>query len=340
MKNGIKALILMNNMVCLPDINSNKNGIIMAANTHALEIRDLSKSFGHIKAVRNASFDVPEGSIFGLIGRNGAGKTTIMRMMMNIYPPDSGEILLRGNEVDQRFRNSVGYLPEERGLYKKMKVLETLLFFAELKGKKGKAVSDKAKDYLERFDLMDRINSKVEELSKGNQQKIQFITTILHDPEFIILDEPFAGMDPININILREIILQKKREGKIIIFSTHLMDFAERMCDHIAMINHGKIILNGSLSSIKTEYSQKNVALTYEGDISFLESHPFIEKVSDFGNSTGIRLKDGDQTQEFLRLLLDNNVKIKRFDAEDISLHEIFIELAGKGPEEDVSFAQ
>jgi ABC-2 type transport system ATP-binding protein len=340
MKNGIKALILMNNMVCLPDINSNKNGIIMAANTHALEIRDLSKSFGHIKAVRNASFDVPEGSIFGLIGRNGAGKTTIMRMMMNIYPPDSGEILLRGNEVDERFRNSVGYLPEERGLYKKMKVLETLLFFAELKGKKGKAVSDKAKDYLERFDLMDRINSKVEELSKGNQQKIQFITTILHDPEFIILDEPFAGMDPININILREIILQKKREGKIIIFSTHLMDFAERMCDHIAMINHGKIILNGSLSSIKTEYSQKNVTLTHEGDISFLESHPFIEKVSDFGNSTGIRLKDGDQTQEFLRLLLDNNVKIKRFDAEDISLHEIFIELAGKGPEEDVSFAQ
>jgi ABC-2 type transport system ATP-binding protein len=187
---------------------------------------------------------------------------------------------------------------------------------------------------------MDRINSKVEELSKGNQQKIQFITTILHDPEFIILDEPFAGMDPININILREIILQKKREGKIIIFSTHLMDFAERMCDHIAMINHGKIILNGSLSSIKTEYSQKNVTLTHEGDISFLESHPFIEKVSDFGNSTGIRLKDGDQTQEFLRLLLDNNVKIKRFDAEDISLHEIFIELAGKGPEEDVSFAQ
>ena len=330
----------MNNMVCLPDINSNKNGIIMAANTHALEIRDLSKSFGHIKAVRNASFDVPEGSIFGLIGRNGAGKTTIMRIMMNIYLPDSGEILLRGKEVDQEFRNSVGYLPEERGLYKKMKVLETLLFFAELKGKKGKAVSDRAKDYLERFDLMDRMNSKVEELSKGNQQKIQFITTILHDPEFIALDEPFAGMDPININILREIILEKKREGKMIIFSTHLMDFAERMCDHIAMINHGKIILNGSLSSIKTEYSQKNVSLTYEGDISFLENHPIIEKISDFGNSTGIRLKDGDQTQEFLKLLLDNNVKIKRFDAEDISLHEIFIELAGKEPEEDFSFAQ
>ena len=140
----------------------------MADNAHALEIRDLSKSFGHIKAVRNASFDIPEGSIFGLIGRNGAGKTTIMRMMMNVYLPDSGEILLRGKKVDQAFRNSVGYLPEERGLYKKMKVLETILFFAELKGKKGKKVSNKAKDYLERFDLVDRMNSKVEELSTAS----------------------------------------------------------------------------------------------------------------------------------------------------------------------------
>jgi len=312
----------------------------MTDNTHALEIRNLSKSFGDIKAVNNASFEVPEGSIFGLIGRNGAGKTTIMRIMMNIYLPDSGEIMLRGKKVDQEFRNSVGYLPEERGLYKKMKVLETLLFFAELKGKKGKAVSDKAKDYLERFDLMHRMNSKVEELSKGNQQKIQFITTILHDPEFIILDEPFAGMDPINTNILKEIILEKRKEGKIIIFSTHLMEFAERMCNHIAMINHGKIILNGSLGLIKTEYSQKNVTLSYEGDISFLENHPIVEKISDFGNSTGIRLRDGDRSQELLRLLLDNNVKVKSFDAEDISLHEIFIELAGRPPDEDFSFAE
>jgi ABC-2 type transport system ATP-binding protein len=312
----------------------------MADNTHTLEIRGLTKSFDDIKAVSNASFDVPEGSIFGLIGRNGAGKTTIMRMMMNVYLPDSGEILIRGKKAGQEFRNSVGYLPEERGLYKKMKVLETLLFFAELKGKKGKAVSDRAKDYLERFDLMDRMNSKVVELSKGNQQKIQFITTILHDPEFIILDEPFSGMDPININILKEMILEKKREGKIIIFSTHLMDFAERMCDHIAMINYGKIILNDSLSSIKARYSQKNVTLAYEGDISFLKNNPIVEKMSDFGNSTGIRLKDRDQTQELLRLLLDNNVKVKRFDAEDISLQEIFIELAGRTTEEDFHLAE
>jgi ABC-2 type transport system ATP-binding protein len=312
----------------------------MAGNTHALEIHGLTKSFGDIKAVSNASFDVPEGSIFGLIGRNGAGKTTIMRMMMNVYLPDSGEILIRGKKAGQEFRNSVGYLPEERGLYKKMKVLETILFFAELKGKKGRAVSDRAKDYLERFDLMDRVNSKVVELSKGNQQKIQFITTILHDPEFIILDEPFSGMDPININILKEMILEKKREGKIIIFSTHLMDFAERMCDHIAMINYGKIILNDSLSSIKARYSQKNVTLAYEGDISFLENNPIVEKMSDFGNSIGIRLKDRDQTQELLRLLLDNHVKVKKFDSEDISLQEIFIELAGNTTVEDFHLAE
>jgi len=312
----------------------------MADNTHALEIHGLTKSFGDIKAVNNASFDVPEGSVFGLIGRNGAGKTTIMRMMMSVYLPDSGEILIRGKKAGQEFRNSVGYLPEERGLYKKMKVLETILFFAELKGKKGKAVSDKAKDYLERFDLTDRMDSKVQELSKGNQQKIQFITTILHDPEFIILDEPFAGMDPININILKEMILEKRREGKIIIFSTHLMDFAERMCDHIAMINFGKIILNDSLSSIKAKYSQKNVTLTYEGDISFLVNNPIVEKMSDFGNSIGIRLKDKDQTQELLRLLLDSNVKVKKFDAEDISLQEIFIELAGRPTEEDFRLAE
>ncbi|MFC2085357.1 ABC transporter ATP-binding protein, partial [Bacteroidota bacterium] len=159
------------------------------------------------------------------------------------------------------------------------------------------------------------------------------ISTVLHDPEFIILDEPFAGLDPINTNILREIILEKKKEGKVIIFSTHLMDFAEKMCDHIAMIDHGKIILNGSLSEIKSDHAQRNISLTYEGDISFLNNHPVVEKISDFGNTTGIRVKEATQTQEILKLLINENVKVKKFDANDISLHEIFIELAGKEEE-------
>lgn len=295
----------------------------------ALEVKNLSKSFGKLKAVDNVSFEVPEGSVFGLIGRNGAGKTTTIRMMMNIYSPDSGEVTLRGMKVGQDFKDRVGYLPEERGLYKKMKVMDTLLFFSELKGVSGRTVSKKAKEYLKRFDLWERRNSKIEDLSKGNQQKIQFIATILHDPEFIILDEPFSGLDPINTNLLKEIILEKKKEGKVIIFSTHLMDFAEKMCDHIAMIDHGKIILSGSMSEIKSKFSQRNVSLNYEGDISFLKKHAIVRSISDFGNSTGIELKDTSHTKELLKLLVENNITVNKFDANEISLHEIFVKLAG-----------
>ena len=212
---------------------------------YALEAKSLCKNFGDFVAVDGVSFNIPEGSVFGLLGRNGAGKTTTIRMLMNIYFPDSGQVLLRGSEVGQEFRNRVGYLPEERGLYKKMKLLEVILFFAEFKGVKGEEVKQKALDYLERFELLDRKDSKIEDLSKGNQQKIQFICTIIHDPEFIILDEPFSGLDPVNTNILKDIILDLKKQGKIIIFSTHLMDFAEKMCDHIAIIHHGKMIKHG-----------------------------------------------------------------------------------------------
>ncbi|MCK5058960.1 MAG: ATP-binding cassette domain-containing protein [Candidatus Aminicenantes bacterium] len=296
---------------------------------HALEVKNLSKHFGHVKAVDNASFIVPEGSIFGLIGRNGAGKTTTIRMMMNIYLPDSGEVILRGTTVGQEFRNKVGYLPEERGLYKKMKVLDLLMFFAEIKGKTGDTVKEKAFEYLEKFSLLDRKNSKIEDLSKGNQQKIQFIATVLHDPEFIILDEPFAGLDPINTEILKDIILQLKKAGKVIIFSTHLMDFAERMCDHIAMIDNGKIILSGSLKEIKERHGQRNISLKYDGDISFLDGQPIIEKVTDFGHATGIRVKEPGHSQELLKLLIKNNVIVKSFNADEISLQEIFIEHAG-----------
>ena len=296
---------------------------------YALEVKKLSKSFGDLKAVNEATFNVPEGSIFGLIGRNGAGKTTTIRMMMNIYMPDSGDVILRGASIGQDFKNKVGYLPEERGLYKKMKVLETLLFFAELKGKSGKTVQKKAKEYLERFDLKDRMNSKIEDLSKGNQQKVQFISTILHDPEFLILDEPFSGLDPINTNLLKEIILEKKSEGKVIIFSTHLMDFAEKMCDHLAIIDKGKIILEGSLNELKQKYAKSNVSLSFEGDLSFLKNHSMIDKIENFGNTTGIRVKSPEQIQDLLKLLVQNNITIKKFDANDISLHEIFVEVAG-----------
>jgi ABC-2 type transport system ATP-binding protein len=296
---------------------------------YALEVKNLTKRFDSLVAVDRASFEVPEGSIFGLIGRNGAGKTTTIRMMMNIYMPDEGEVNLRSVKIGQLFKNCVGYLPEERGLYKKMKVMDTLNYFAEIKGKSGRDVYKKANEYLKRFELYDRRLSKVEDLSKGNQQKLQFIATILHDPDFIILDEPFSGLDPVNTNLLKDIILEMKERGKVIIFSTHLMDFAEKLCDHLAMIDHGKIILKGKLSEIKAKYAQRNVSLNYEGDISFLKGHTIIEKIENFGNTTGIRVKEPEQAQALLKMLIDRGIVIKKFDANDISLQEIFIELAG-----------
>jgi len=300
---------------------------------YSLEIKNLTKTFGKITAVDHASFEVPDGSIFGIIGRNGAGKTTTLRMMMGIYLPDEGDVILKGVKIGQEFKSRVGYLPEERGLYKKMKVNDTLYYFAEIKGKSKKEVHKKAEEYLKRFELYDRRLSKIEDLSKGNQQKVQFIATILHNPDFIILDEPFSGLDPVNTNLLKDIILEMKQQGKVIIFSTHLMDFAEKLCDHIAMIDHGKIILKGSLKEIKAKYSQRNVSLTYEGDISFLNGNPIIEKIENFGNTTGIRLKEANHTQQLLKLLVDNNIIVKKFDANDISLQEIFIELAGSEEE-------
>lgn len=297
---------------------------------HALEVKNLCKSFNSINAVDNVSFTISENSIFGLIGRNGAGKTTTIRMMMNIYLPDKGEVILRGAKIGQEFRDRVGYLPEERGLYKQMKVIDTVQFFAEVKGKTGRKLLKKADEYLERFGLLDRKNSKVEDLSKGNQQKLQFITTILHDPDFVILDEPFSGLDPVNINIIKEIILELKQKGKVIIFSTHLMDFAEKLCDEIAMIDRGKIILSGKLSEIKKSYAQNNISLHYRGDLSFLNENPIIESIQDFGNTTGIKLKQGTDSQLLLKMLVDNNIALTKFDANEISLQEIFINLAGK----------
>jgi ABC-2 type transport system ATP-binding protein len=296
---------------------------------NALEVKGLSRSFGSLKAVDNVSFNIPEGSVFGLIGRNGAGKTTTIRMLMNIYSPDSGEVFLRGSKITSEFKKNVGYLPEERGLYKKMKVIDTLIYFAELKGRNGKEIEKKALAYLKKFDLLDRKNSKVEELSKGNQQKIQFISTILHDPDFIILDEPFTGLDPVNTNIIKEIILSLKASGKVVILSTHLMDFAERLCDHLAMIDKGKIILSGSINEIKQKYAQKNVSIVYEGDISFLNRLPYVDKIENFGNSAGIKLKDSSYIQELLKSLVNEGIIINNFKANEISLHEIFIMLAG-----------
>lgn len=294
-----------------------------------LEVRQLNKSFGTLHAVKDVSFRVLEGEIFGLIGRNGAGKTTTIRMIMDIIGPDSGEILVDGKVVDKDFRRRISYLPEERGLYKKMKVMDVLNFFMEIKGIKPATIKEKALAYLDQFQLMDRREAKIEDLSKGNQQKVQFIAAILSDPDFLILDEPFSGLDPVNTDLLKEIIIDLKQQGKMIIFSTHLMDFADRMCDQIALIHQGKLVLNGALQDIKKQYSDRNVSLVYEGDISFLNSHPLVESVHDYGNATGIGLYRADDIQHLLKLLIEHQVVIKKFDANEISLQEIFLMVAG-----------
>ncbi len=294
-----------------------------------LEVRHLDKTFGQVHAVKNVSFKIPEGAIFGLIGRNGAGKTTTIRMMMDIIGPDSGEILVDGQAVGSDFRRRISYLPEERGLYKKMKVMDVLNFFMEIKGIKPATVKNRALDYLDKFQLLDRQDAKIEDLSKGNQQKVQFISAILSDPEFIILDEPFSGLDPVNTDILKEIIIDLKRQGKMIIFSTHLMDFADRMCDQIALIHQGELILNGPLQDIKKQFSGRNISMVYEGDISFLSANPMVEAINDYGNATGISLYDGDNIQTILKLLIEHQVVIKKFDANEISLQEIFLRVAG-----------
>lgn len=295
---------------------------------HPLRIKNLTKNFGELCAVNHISFDVPESSIFGLIGRNGAGKTTTIRMLMNIYLPDEGEIIFRGNKITPEFKDYVGYLPEERGLYKKMSVIDTLLFFAEIKGKSGSDVRRKAYEYLERFELLERASSKIQDLSKGNQQKIQFISTILHDPDFIILDEPFSGLDPINTELLKDIILEMKEKNKVIILSTHLMDYAEKLCDHIAMIDHGNLILHGNLEGIKKRFSEGKITVIHEGDISFINQLPYVQKVADFGNRTEIKVNDSHHTQDLLKTLVERNVIINKFSANETSLHEIFVELA------------
>lgn len=298
-----------------------------------LEAKNLFKKFGDVLAVDNVSFTVPDNSIFGIIGRNGAGKTTTIRMLLNIYSLDKGEVFFQGQHINSEFKRRIGYLPEERGLYKKMKVMDTILFFAGLKGMKKPEAISKAEYYLDRFELSDRKNSKLGDLSKGNQQKIQFIITVIHEPDVIILDEPFAGLDPVNMNIFKELILELKQKGKIILFSTHMMDVAEKMCDHILMIDHGRSILSGKLSEIKNEYARKNIKLGYEGDISFLKNHEMVDSVNDFGQTTGVRLKENMDSQEFLKLLIEKKVRVNQYTAGDISLHEIFIELADKGQE-------
>ncbi len=294
-----------------------------------LQVENISKSFGSLKAVDQLSFEIEEGVSFGLLGPNGAGKTTTIRMINHIIIPDSGRISILNNGDFRTACNQIGYLPEERGLYRKMKVGDLLLFLAQLKSM-AKSEAQKAIDYwLERLDLMEWKKKKVEELSKGMQQKLQFIGTILHRPKLLILDEPFMGLDPINTNLIKDIMLELKDKGTTIIFSTHLMESAEKLCDEILLINNGKNVLAGRLAEVKKRFGRENVIIEFEGDEQFLKTSDLIKKYDYYGNYVEIQLHQNADPQALLAEAM-KFARIKRFELKEPSLNEIFIETVGK----------
>lgn len=295
-----------------------------------LKVENLRKTFSNVVAVDGVSFEVNRGEIFGLLGPNGAGKTTTIRMILDIIKPDYGVIKFDGKEINDEIKSKIGYLPEERGLYRKTKVLETILYFAQLKGIEKKASLDRAKYWLKRFGLIDRMNSKIEELSKGNQQKVQIIISILHDPDLVILDEPFAGLDPVNQELLKEILLELKDKGKAIIFSTHQMDQVEKLCDSICLINKGKPVLSGSLVEVKSKFGKNAIHIEFEGNSEDLKYLTGTKKIDIYPNYAEITLEDGVNPSDILKELI-KYVNLKRFEVKEPSLHSIFIDVVSNG---------
>jgi len=295
----------------------------------ALEIDSISKQFGDFYAVRNLSFNIKKGTIYGLLGPNGAGKTTTIRMVMNIIIPDEGMIKVLGREMDELMKERIGYLPEDRGLYPKMKVVELLVFLAELKGMKGKEAHKRIDFWLDKLSLANWKNKKVDELSRGMQQKIQFIATVIHQPELIILDEPFSGLDPVNTNLLKDIMLEMKREGRTIVFSTHRMEQVEMICDNICLINKGNMVLEGNLNRIKSQYGKNTIVLDYEGDASFIKGFPEIERIDDYGRHMEIKLNEQANPQDLL-CKITGRIRVNKFEVMEPTLNAIFIEKVGE----------
>ncbi len=289
-----------------------------------LRVENISKRFDKTVAVDNISFQIEKGKVYGILGPNGAGKTTTIRMIMNIIIPDSGEIEVLGEKNLKRINSKIGYLPEERGIYRKMKVNDVLKFLAELKEMKGKSAQSEIDKWLEKLDLTKWKKSKVEELSKGMQQKLQFIATVMPQPDILILDEPFLGLDPINTQLIKDIIMEEKERGTTIIFSTHQMESAEKLCDEIMLINKGKKILDGPVPEVKKQFGRKCVQISYTGDNSFLKSFEGIKSYNDFGNYVEVDLKAETNPQDLLKEIVDK-ISISRFEIMEPSLHDIFI---------------
>jgi ABC-2 type transport system ATP-binding protein len=290
----------------------------------AVTIEHVSKSFGAVAAVQDLSLQVPTGSIYGFIGPNGSGKTTTLRMIMRILHPDQGEIRVLGEAAHGAANDRVGYLPEERGLYKSMKIRDLLRFYAELKGRRdSRAAID---SWLERMNLTEWGHKKVETLSKGMAQKVQFIATVIAEPELVLLDEPFSGLDPVNVDVLRDAILDLRRHGATIIFSTHDMGVAEKMCDFIFMIYKGKKVLDGTLENIQHQFGRDTVRVQLDNNQD-LQELPGVMKVTDFGRLQELRLEAGTDPQHILASLMARG-RLQHFEVAHPTLHDIFVRIA------------
>lgn len=290
-----------------------------------LEIKNVAKQFESVHAVKGISLNIPKQSIFGLLGPNGAGKTTLIRMITNIVPADTGTILLNGEDNPQKRMYQIGYMPEERGLYKKMKVGEHLLYLARLKNYGKSNAKEQVTWWLKRFDIEDWWNKKVQDLSKGMQQKIQFISTVIHQPELIILDEPFSGLDPVNTNLIRNEIDQLRERGATVIFSTHRMEQVEQVCEHIALIHQGEKVLDGTMVDIKQQFKKNIFSVEYLGTLPNLEGSPFgISRMGD--NQLQVQMQKEQTPNELLAYLLEKQVQVHSFQEILPSINEIFIE--------------
>jgi ABC-2 type transport system ATP-binding protein len=294
----------------------------------AVSLEQVCKSFGDVCAVNNLNVHIPSGSIYGFLGPNGAGKTTTIRMMMNIIAPDSGSIRIFDSSLNSDTQNRIGYMPEERGLYRKMTARKVLAYFGTIKGMTNDAIDKSVTDWLKRVDLADWADKKVEELSRGMHQKLQFAVTVINNPELIILDEPFSGLDPLNQELLKNLLMQMRSERKTIIFSTHAMHEAEELCDYILLINKGKAVLDGTLQQIRSKYSSQVVCVEIDGDSSFIKTLPMVRSVETRGNQLEVALADGD-SQLFLRTLIAR-ANVRSFNVKIPSLHEIFIKVVGE----------
>ncbi|HPI38295.1 MAG TPA: ATP-binding cassette domain-containing protein [Ignavibacteriaceae bacterium] len=294
-----------------------------------LEVINLRKEFTGTIAVDDISFSVSPGSIFGLLGPNGAGKTTTIRTILDIIKPTSGEIRFDGQPLSSEFQNNTGYLPEERGLYKKSKVIDIIKYLAELKGLSPHKAATLAVEWLKRLEIENYKEKKLEELSKGNQQKVQFITALVHDPSILILDEPFSGFDPINQQLIKDLILSLVNSGKIIILSTHQMELAEKLCSDILLINQGKEVCSGKVNDVRKRFGTNSVKIEFSGDGSFLKSLPYVQNLDAYNNYAEIELKQDIEPSQFLHDV-SSKIQLRHFSVIEPTLNRIFIDVIKK----------